>query len=109
MYTKCTFDKLDDEATALRTEGGKPQAWCAYNVTQSPNNVMKKWDFCEKHCSLKTIPWWIVVLAIAVLVLFALVSCLADYGGYMNSCRKLITDKLDGRRHRRRTTQTIHF
>ena len=86
---------MDDEANVLKSEhGGKLQAWCAYNVTQSPNNVMKKWDFCDEHCSLKPMPWWIVGLAIAVLFAFALVSCFADYGGYMNSCRKLITNKL---------------
>ena len=101
MYTKCTFDKLDDEKNILQ---GKPQAWCAHNVTKSPNHVMKKWDFCDEHCSLKPIPWWIIALALAVLLGFGLVSCFADYGGHMNSCRKLITDKLDGRRRRRRTT-----
>ena len=109
MYTRCTFDKLDDDVSIVRNERSrKPRAWCAYNVTKSPNNVMKKWDFCEEHCSLKPIPWWIVLLAIAVLVGVAMVSCIADYGGYMNSCRKMITNQLDGRRHRRRPTMVLH-
>ena len=98
MYSKCTFDTLHEIDTTDNTSKQR-RPWCAYNVSLT-NSVMQKWDFCDKHCSLKTIPWWIVLLAIGVLMGVGLVSCLADYGGYLNACRKIITSKLDGRRRR---------
>ena len=96
LYTKCTFDKIDDINWKER-QSRQRRAWCAYEVNEE-NNIMQKWDFCNEHCSVKSIPGWIYVLAVAVLIGVGLVSCIADYGGYMNSCRKIIATKLHGRR-----------
>ena len=91
LHTKCTFDKLNEQSLE------KQRAWCAYNVSVG-SNIMQQWDFCEQHCSLKPIRWWIILLAIGVLIGMALISFLADFGGYLNACRKLVIEKLDGRR-----------
>ena len=97
VYTKCTFDEIEDTNWKQRHPKQR-RPWCAYEVNEEDNNEMEKWDFCNEHCSVKSIPSWIIVLAVGVLVGIGFISCIADYGGYMNSCRKLIISKLSGRR-----------
>ena len=101
LYTKCTFAEIENVNWKDRHPKQR-RPWCAYKVDKE-SKVMQKWDYCNEHCSVKSIPAWIVVLAVGVLVGIGLVSCIADYGGYMNSCRKIITMKLSGRRRNQTT------
>ena len=82
-YNKCTFEQLLPEGE------GYQQPWCAY-VTNANNSVMEKWDYCKEHCSLTTIPWWIVYLAIVIFFSVALVALLADHPEYITGFRKML-------------------
>ena len=98
LYTKCTLDSLQNHpGYQEKAMQQKNRAWCAYDIS-STDSSMTKWDYCEEHCSIKSLPWAIILLALGILIGLGMIGCLADYGGYMNACRKIITAKLDGRR-----------
>ena len=98
LYTKCTLDSLEHHpGYQEKPMQRKHRAWCAYNISSTDSSVTK-WDYCEEHCSIKSLPWGIILLALGILIGLGMIGCLADYGGYMNACRKIITAKLNGRR-----------